>query len=169
MRGISLERQSDNPDLAGDGNMLSLENQLCFALYVATRAMTKTYRERLDALGLTYPQYLVLLVLWQQDNQSVSEIGEKLRLDSGTLTPLLQRLEAMKLVERHRGERDERMVFIRLTENGQNLRNSGLNTRRHIASRLNMAEHEILSLRAQIMDMVAALDRSCEERAGAAA
>lgn len=101
---------------------LALENQFCFALYSASLAMTKTYKPFLDKLGLTYPQYLVMLVLWQQDNVLVKSIGEKLFLDSGTLTPLLKRLEASSLIERTRDEADERQVRITLTREGRALK-----------------------------------------------
>lgn len=101
---------------------LALENQFCFALYSASLAMTKTYKPFLDKLGLTYPQYLVMLVLWQQDDVLVKTIGEKLFLDSGTLTPLLKRLEASSLIQRTRDEADERQVRITLTKEGRALR-----------------------------------------------
>lgn len=101
---------------------LLLDNQFCFALYSASLAMTKTYKPLLDALGLTYPQYLVMLVLWQQDNILVKDIGQRLFLDSGTLTPLLKRLEASSLIDRTRDEADERQVRITLTEAGRALR-----------------------------------------------
>jgi len=94
---------------------LLLDNQLCFALHSASLAMTKVYKPHLDKLGVTYPQYLVLLVLWERDGLTVSDIGERLFLDSGTLTPLLKRLEAQGLVDRSRDPQDERRVVIRLT------------------------------------------------------
>jgi DNA-binding MarR family transcriptional regulator len=102
--------------------MLHLDNQLCFALYSASLAMTKLYKPLLDELGLTYPQYLALLALWQDDGLSVSQLGERLRLDSGTLTPLLKRLEAAGLVTRLRAVDDERRVHISLTAAGRRLR-----------------------------------------------
>lgn len=101
---------------------LALDNQFCFALYSASLAMTKTYKPFLDKLGLTYPQYLVMLVLWQQDDVLVKSIGEKLYLDSGTLTPLLKRLEASSLIARTRDETDERQVRITLTKEGRALK-----------------------------------------------
>ena len=101
---------------------LQLDNQLCFALHSASLAMTKVYKPHLDALGVTYPQYLVLLVLWERDGLSVSEIGERLFLDSGTLTPLLKRLEAQGLVDRKRDPADDRRVLVRLTDAGRGLR-----------------------------------------------
>jgi DNA-binding MarR family transcriptional regulator len=100
---------------------LLLDHQLCFALYSASLAMTKLYKPLLDQLGLTYPQYLVLLCLWEQDHQGVSDIGQRLSLDSGTLTPLLKRLEAQGLVERQRSPADERRVHILLTGHGSAL------------------------------------------------
>ena len=99
-----------------------LDNQLCFALYSASLAMTKAYKPHLDAVGLTYPQYLVLLVLWEQDDQTVSEIGDRLYLDSGTLTPLLKRLEASGYIQRQRDPEDERRVRIVLTTTGKQLK-----------------------------------------------
>jgi DNA-binding MarR family transcriptional regulator len=104
------------------GQALQLENQLCFALYSTSLAMTKLYKPMLDALGLTYPQYLVMLVLWEEDGLMVSEIGERLFLDSGTLTPLLKRLEAAGFIARMRDVEDERRVRVKLTVSGRDLK-----------------------------------------------
>jgi DNA-binding MarR family transcriptional regulator len=101
---------------------LLLDHQLCFALHSASLTMTRIYKPHLDALGLTYPQYLVLLVLWEGDGIAVSDIGERLFLDSGTLTPLLKRLQAQGLVDRSRDPRDERRVMVRLTQAGRDLK-----------------------------------------------
>ena len=101
---------------------LHLENQLCFALYSTSLAMTKIYKPLLKSIGLTYPQYLVMLVLWEGDGPMVSDIGDRLFLDSGTLTPLLKRLEAMGLVARLRDTEDERRVRIKLTSAGTRLK-----------------------------------------------
>src|SRR3954447_20856924 len=98
---------------------LRLENQLCFALHAASRAMTAAYQPLLDALGITYPQYLVLLLLWEQDGVRVSQLGERLHLDSGTLTPLLKRLESRHVLERRRSTDDERVVEVFLTAEGK--------------------------------------------------
>ncbi|MBK4735474.1 MarR family winged helix-turn-helix transcriptional regulator [Noviherbaspirillum pedocola] len=95
-----------------------LQEQLCFALYSASLAMTKVYRPLLQELGITYPQYLVLMLLWEQDERTVSELGEPLLLDSATLTPLLKRMEAAGLVTRSRSRSDERQVVIGLTDEG---------------------------------------------------
>lgn len=139
---------------------LRLDNQLCFALYAATHAMTKAYRPLLDELGLTYPQYLVLLVLWEQDDQTVSELGARLRLDSGTLTPLLKRLEAAALVRRTRRSTDERQVEIGLTPRGRGLHGQAVGVRQSIVRQLGMAECEIAGLRAELNQLMAALDRT---------
>ncbi len=101
---------------------LLLDNQLCFALYSASLAMTKLYKPLLETLGLTYPQYLVMLVLWEQDGLTVSALGERLFLDSGTLTPLLKRMEQSGLVSRQRSVEDERRVEVTLTPDGRTLK-----------------------------------------------
>lgn len=101
--------------------LVPLDQQLCFALYSASRTMTAVYRPKLDALGLTYPQYLVMLALWERDGRSVGELCTALGLDSGTLSPLLKRLEAAGLVTRSRSAADERRVEIELTEPGRQL------------------------------------------------
>ncbi|WP_174875768.1 MarR family winged helix-turn-helix transcriptional regulator [Vogesella oryzae] len=100
---------------------LQLDRQLCFALYAASRAMTQVYQPLLAPLGLTYPQYLALLVLWEQDGITVKRLGERLQLDSGTLTPLLKRLESAGLLQRQRSKDDERSVLIHLTQTGKAL------------------------------------------------
>lgn len=102
--------------------MLLLDNQLCFALYSTSLAMTKMYKPLLEELGLTYPQYLAMLVLWERDGLMVSELGERLYLDSGTLTPLLKRLEASGFISRIRDVEDERRVHITLTSSGRRLK-----------------------------------------------
>ncbi len=104
------------------GDLLALDKQLCFALYSASLAMTKTYKPLLEKLGLTYPQYLVMMVLWERDDLLVKEIGERLFLDSGTLTPLLKRLQASALIARTRDQADERQVRITLTAAGRALK-----------------------------------------------
>ena len=100
-------------------NMLALENQLCFAVYAASHAFNKTYKPLLAELGLTYPQYLVMLYLWQRNTAKVTEIAGALGLDTGTLSPLLKRLEKTGYIRRERGLEDERQVAIRLTQEGE--------------------------------------------------
>jgi DNA-binding MarR family transcriptional regulator len=101
---------------------LRLDNQICFAVYSTAHAFNRVYKPLLDKLGLTYPQYLVMLVLWERDGVPVKDIGERLFLDSGTLTPLLKRLEAAELIKRTRSTEDERQVLIALTAKGESLR-----------------------------------------------
>lgn len=101
---------------------LRLDDQVCFSLYATSLALNKVYRKLLGRLGLTYPQYLVMMVLWERDDLTVSEIGERLHLDSATLTPLLKRLETQALLTRARATQDERQVIIRLTTPGRNLK-----------------------------------------------
>ena len=108
--------------LPANAEWLKLDHQLCFALYSSSLAMTKLYKPLLDPLGLTYPQYLVMLVLWETDGQTVSDVGHRLTLDSGTLTPLLKRLEASGLVQRLRDSADERRVLLLLTAAGRKLK-----------------------------------------------
>lgn len=148
-----------------DYELLRLENQLCFALYAATRALTKTYREKLTPYGLTYPQYLVLIVLWEEDGATISTIGRKLMLDSGTLTPLVKRLESQGLVERRRGVADEREVNVHLTRAGKAIKDKALDARCFVACRLGMSESDILELRADLMAMIERLERSSGDAA----
>src|ERR1700732_2812525 len=101
---------------------LLLGNQICFAIYSTALAFNRVYKPLLDRIGLTYPQYLVMLVLWERDGLPVKDIGERLHLDSGTLTPLLKRLEVAGLIKRSRSTEDERQVLIALTLQGQALR-----------------------------------------------
>ncbi len=156
-RQIPATRIPEGPQPLGY-DLIRLENQLCFALYAATRAMTRTYRDYLEPMGLTYPQYLVLMVLWETDGVTVSQIGNRLRLDSGTLTPLLKRLEGMGLVIRERSRIDGREVAILLSSQGLDLRDLALDARLSVACRLGMTEGQILDLRSDLIDLVNQLD-----------
>jgi DNA-binding MarR family transcriptional regulator len=115
-----MKRSTTSSQAAGE--WLKLDRQLCFALYSSSLAMTKLYKPMLDPLGLTYPQYLVMLVLWEADGLAVSELGARLSLDSGTLTPLLKRLEGAGFVQRRRDSNDERRVLLHLTGEGRALK-----------------------------------------------
>jgi len=126
---------------------LRLDEQLCFALYTASRATTSAYRDALAEAGLTYPQYLVLLALWETDGLSVGELGRRLHLDSGTLSPLLVRLESAGLVDRSRPDRDGRRVVVHLTEAGTALRAEAERIQCALLERLDMAPDELLQLR----------------------
>lgn len=133
---------------------LLLDNQLCYALYAAAHRMTKSYRPMLEQMGLTYPQYLVLLVLWESDGITVSEIGRRLRLDSGTLTPVLKRLETSGLLNRSRRQSDEREVEISLTDQGRALRAQAVAVRQSVMCQLNMSEPEIQAMRADLNALI---------------
>ncbi|GLY20571.1 putative transcriptional regulator, MarR family protein [Micromonospora sp. NBRC 101691] len=127
---------------------LVLRRQVCFALYTASRAVTDVYRPILDRLGLTYPQYLVLLVLWERDAApTVSELGTELRLDSGTLSPLLKRLEGAGLVVRRRAARDERRVEVELTDAGRALREPACDVPHRVAASTGLTLDELVALR----------------------
>ena len=129
---------------------LLLDNQLCFALYSTSLAMTRLYKPLLDELGLTYPQYLAMLVLWERDGLMVSELGERLYLDSGTLTPLLKRLEACGLVARIRDVQDERRVHITLTPAGRKLKARAAGIPGCILSASQCSIPELISLTQQV-------------------
>ena len=129
---------------------LKLENQLCFPIYALSREITAMYRPLLDELGLTYPQYLVLLVLWEEEHQTVNQLGEKLRLDSGTLTPLLKRLEQKGIVIRNRSTVDERVVNVSLTREGKALKNKAVCIPEQLADSLTITIDELVQLRSII-------------------
>ena len=130
--------------------MLQLDNQLCFALYSTSLAMTKLYKPMLEEMGLTYPQYLAMLVLWEQDGLTVSELGERLYLDSGTLTPLLKRMETAGLVSRIRAVQDERRVHITLTATGRKLKAKAAKIPGCIMSATQCSIPELVSLTQQV-------------------
>ena len=130
--------------------LLQLDNQLCFALYSTSLAMTRLYKPLLSKLGITYPQYLALLVLWEEDGLSVSELGKRLFLDSGTLTPLLKRLEASGLVSRVRAVEDERRVLVTLTESGRQLKLSAVHIPGCILSASQCSVPELIALTQQV-------------------
>ena len=127
-----------------------LEDQLCFALYAASRAMTARYRPLLDAINLTYPQYLVMMLLWEEDNQTVGQLGARLSLDSGTLSPLLKRLTSAGLVTRHRRVEDERSVAIALTDDGRALKDKATAISEEIICALDMDRDEFADLKAKL-------------------
>ena len=146
--------------LAGD-QLLRLDNQICFAVYSAAHAFNRVYKPLLDRLGLTYPQYLVMLALWEREGVPLKDIGERLFLDSGTLTPLLKRLEAAGLVKRNRSTEDERQVRIALTAQGQALKEKARSVPLSIldASSCSVAElsavrNEIVALRDRLNAVV---------------
>ena len=128
-------------------DLLKLDNQLCFPLYALSREIIQRYRPHLDEIGLTYPQYLVLMVLWENDKQTVNQIGHKLLLDSGTLTPLLKRLEQKEIVLRQRSTVDERVVEIFLTTIGIELKKKAKCIPEKLIQELEITQEEIDSIR----------------------
>ncbi|MET8232479.1 MarR family transcriptional regulator [Micromonospora sp. NPDC005298] len=144
---------------------LVLRRQVCFALYAASRALTDVYRPILDEFGLTYPQYLVLLVLWERpdDAPTVSELGAELRLDSGTLSPLLKRMEGAGLVVRQRSTRDERRVEVGLTEQGRALRQRMDDVPLRIARATGLGIAELVTLRDTLTRVTDTIHRQKEQ------
>lgn len=145
------------PAAASPDDLLQLDQQLCFALYSASLAMTKAYKPMLTPLGLTYPQYLVMLLLWEQDERTVNELGQLLHLDSGTLTPLLKRMESQGLLTRRRDTEDERRVRVVLSQAGRELRHSAASVPVNMACQLQLNGQEIGQLRAQLQALRARL------------
>ncbi|MGF7042290.1 MarR family winged helix-turn-helix transcriptional regulator [Mucilaginibacter lappiensis] len=126
---------------------LKLDEQLCFPLYALSREITNLYRPLLEELNITYPQYLVLLVLWETNEQTVNQLGEKLRLDSGTLTPLLKRLEQKGIVNRSRSTKDERIVLISLTNLGASLKEKAECIPEKLVDSFGVSEDDLLHLK----------------------
>jgi MarR family transcriptional regulator, organic hydroperoxide resistance regulator len=149
---------------SSDDFPLELDQQLCFALYSTSLAMTKTYKPLLEKLGLTYPQYLAMLVLWESDGRTVKEIATRLSLDSATMTPLLKRLEAQGYVERTRGTADERQVHIRLTPEGRDLKQSAKGIPTEIFCAAGKDVDSLLRLRSDLVRLRASLNDYIEQQ-----
>ncbi|MEV6959292.1 MarR family transcriptional regulator [Streptomyces sp. NPDC051207] len=144
-----------------EGASLLLDDQLCFALYAAQRAVTAAYRPLLEELGLTYPQYLVLLVLWERGESTVKDLAAALRLDYGTVSPLLKRLEGAGLVRRERAAHDERSVLVACTGRGEELRERAARVPGELLAATGLDGGEVARLREELWRLA--------ERAGAAA
>lgn len=156
-----MTKRDDEPAAdALDDSMLALGQQLCFAVYSAAHAFNRTYKPMLDRFGLTYPQYLVLLALWQRDEMTVKRIGEELGLDSGTLSPLLKRLEAAGFVSRTRDIKDERQVIIRLTPAGKDLKREAFTILGDISRATGCSMEQAAELRAALHGLAQTLDRA---------
>jgi DNA-binding MarR family transcriptional regulator len=140
-------------------NPPKLGNQLCFPLYVIAKEITGLYRPFLDELDITYPQYLVMMVLWENDGLTVNQIGEKLYLDSGTLTPLLKRLEKKAFIIRKRKKEDERVVQIFLDEAGNQLKQRSCEIPGKIQEKLNLAEEDIVELKETIQKILSKIEK----------
>ena len=136
----------ETANLGGCGDMLLLRNQLCFPIYACAREVIKAYHEPLSALDLTYTQYLVMMVLWEEKKKSVRELGECLYLDSGTLTPLLKKMEAKGYIVRERCPEDERCVIVSLTARGETLRKNAESVPRCMAEKSPLSNEEAETL-----------------------
>ena len=126
---------------------LLLDHQLCFALYAATNSIIRTYRKRLGTVGLTYPQYLVMLVLWQKDGLTVNELAKTLKLDAPTISSMLKRLQSIKFIKRQRDKKDERRTFIYLTKEGSDLEHSVAKLQEQFACKTGLNDKEFYELR----------------------
>jgi DNA-binding MarR family transcriptional regulator len=152
----SLRTTSQSPSGEMGDDTLALERQVCFALQIASRSVLAIYRPVLEAMGLTHPQYLVMLALWGSSPLSVKEIGTLLQLDSATLSPLLKRLEAGGYVTRTRSRDDERLVLVGLTDSGRRLRGDALGVPPTIVAKLGMEISELESLHGALTRLIAA-------------
>jgi DNA-binding MarR family transcriptional regulator len=138
-----------------DYDNLKLDHQLCFALYAATHALTRAYREPLERNGLTYTQYLVMLVLWESDKLSIGKISQRLDLDAATLSPLLKKLESGGLITRTRNSGDERVVEVALTEAGRQLQHEIAKVQHGVECKTGLNNEEFMRLKQSLHDLVA--------------
>lgn len=148
-----------------DDKQLQLSSQICFPLYTASRLITKAYKPHLDTLGVTYPQYLVLMVLWENDGLSVNQITEKLLLNTNTISPLLKRMEKMELLKRNRSSEDERSVIVELTESGKKLKTEALPIPEKLFNDLisnNIKIEDMLKLKEILSELILALTTKSE-------
>ena len=145
--------------LSGIENPLALDQQVCFGLAVAARSVIGLYRPLLEPMGLTHPQYLVMLALWEEEPLRVTELGRKVQLDPGTLSPLLKRLEAQGYLTRARNPHDERALDVALTESGRALRERALSIPPQVVDRLGMSLTELGALRDRLTEVIAAVQR----------
>ncbi len=145
-------------DTTGTFDPLLLDNQLCFPLYAAARELTRRYKPFLDPLGLTYPQYVTMMALWERDGIRIGELGARLHLDSATLTPLLKRLEAHGYVSRTRSTDDERAVIVTLTTKGRELHDQAIDVPRCMASRIKLNPEEGYQLKVLLTHLLEVME-----------
>lgn len=138
---------------------LKLDNQICFSLYAVSREIIKLYKPILDELKLTYTQYLVMLVLWEENKATVKHLGNRLHLDSGTLTPLLKKLESMELIEKYRSKEDDRVVFAELTSKGRELKEKSKDVPNKVLCNMNFSEDKIKQLKEGIDELLFSLKK----------
>lgn len=160
---MHMPKRSPNPSTIE--NPLALEEQVCFALSVAARTVVAVYRPVLAPLGLTHPQYLVMLALWGEEPVTVKRLGAMLQLDSATLSPLLKRLEALELITRERDSQDERSLAIKLTPAGRKLRTRALEVPPTIVEKLGMSLEELRDLHGKLTEVIGAATEALEESA----
>lgn len=142
-----------------DQSQLLLQNQLCFPVYAMSRMITRLYQPLLDAIDLTYPQYLVMLVLWEEDSQKISKIGTRLYLNTNTLTPLLRKLENKGLITKHRQKSDERTILVCLSAKGITLQNKASSIPQQLADESNIPIEELDKMRATMWKMLNFLEK----------
>jgi DNA-binding MarR family transcriptional regulator len=153
---IDKRDQAETQDIPA--GMLALDQQLCFAVYAAAHALNRTYKPLLDPYGLTYPQYIALMTLWEEDGRTVKALGAKLGLDSGTLSPLLKRLEAAGYVRRARDKSDERQVLITLTDKGHAMKHDALAIRMAIGKATGCSLEALQALTADLQTLTGQLE-----------
>lgn len=137
---------------------IKLDNQVCFSLYAASREIIKLYKPFLDKYNLTYTQYIAMLVLWEDEKSTVKDIGKRLHLDSGTLTPLLKKIESMGLITRYRDVNDDRVVIVELTEKGRLLKDEVTEVPRGIACKVNMPMENLIQLKKHLDELLKSLE-----------
>ena len=133
---------------------IKLDNQVCFSLYASSREIIKLYKPFLDKFNLTYTQYVAMLVLWEDEKSTVKDIGKRLHLDSGTLTPLLKKIESMGLVKRYRDVNDDRVVIVELTEQGRLLKDKVTDVPREMACKINMSKEDLIELKRKLDNLL---------------
>ena len=137
---------------------IKLDNQVCFSLYASSREIIKMYKPFLDKYNLTYTQYVAMLVLWEDEKSTVKDIGKRLHLDSGTLTPLLKKIESMGLVKRYRDVNDDRVVVVELTQEGRILKDEVLEVPHEMACKINMSREELIDLKKKLDGLLKAIE-----------
>lgn len=148
-----------------DDKLLLLSSQICFPIYSASRLITKAYKPYLDEMGITYPQYLVLMVLWENDELTVNKISEKLHLNTNTISPLLKRMEKLELLERNRSSEDERSVIVQLSESGKQLKTKALPIPKKLFMELisdNLKIEDMLKLKDILNELILVLTNKSE-------
>ncbi len=146
---------------------LKLDHQLCFALYAATHALTRAYRDGLEQAGLTYTQYLVMMVLWEKDSISVGSIAQRLELDSATLTPMLKRLELAGFIDRKRNKNDERIVEVSLTKAGDALQDQIAKVQHGVECQTGLCHEEFIQLKQSLQHLVESMSKDAKLKAAA--